>query len=293
MNAFLDLLPRLERQARYQFRALDPERRAEATQEAVALARKAYRDATRQGNDLAEIANGIINFSIRRVGAGRRLGGRPGRDLLSRSAQQSHRFRVGSLSTPLPHGGCLADAIAAEAPPVPDQVADRLDCRAWRAALPDTDRAWADDLALELGTTEAAQRHGVSPARVSQKRRELARSWTLYRTDEPSVGLLRLDDSTPLPPFTLAPDPLRERHPAHAGLTDVIEAGLTEGRIQYRPGKFGTTEPRQQLSCGTQGDQTRTRSTSSFDTVGPPRVERCASRAAKPMPGRVMRSASN
>jgi hypothetical protein len=64
--------------------------------------------------------------------------------------------------------------------PVPEQAAFRIDYPAWVSRLGERDREIVGDMTLDLGTTEIAARHSVSPARISQFRRELHRDWRSF-----------------------------------------------------------------------------------------------------------------
>ena len=56
--------------------------------------------------------------------------------------------------------------------PVPVQAAFRIDYPIWLSQLGQRNRAIAEDMALDLGTFELAERHKISPGRISQLRRE-------------------------------------------------------------------------------------------------------------------------
>jgi len=61
-----------------------------------------------------------------------------------------------------------------------DIVGFRLDCQDWLATLPRLKRRAAEMLACGTSTGDAARELGVSPARVSQYRKELAANWELF-----------------------------------------------------------------------------------------------------------------
>ncbi|WP_145240189.1 hypothetical protein [Urbifossiella limnaea] len=63
---------------------------------------------------------------------------------------------------------------------VPDQAAFRVDFPRFREELTPTTQAALDLLAAGWGTGAAAARLGVTPARVSQLRRELAQKWAAF-----------------------------------------------------------------------------------------------------------------
>ena len=64
--------------------------------------------------------------------------------------------------------------------PVDEQAAFRIDFPAWLASLGDRKRRITEDLMLGERTMDVARRHGLSEARISQLRRELSDSWTVF-----------------------------------------------------------------------------------------------------------------
>jgi hypothetical protein len=102
--------------------------------------------------------------------------------VLSPVAQRKHGFRVGKL----PDFATLVGSPLEEAlqdntvSPVPEQVHFRLDYPSWRSTRTDRDRRLIDALMAGERTLEAGRAFGLSPARVSQKRREFHHGWLAY-----------------------------------------------------------------------------------------------------------------
>ena len=117
------------------------------------------------------------------------------KDAMNRFTQRRHGFTVESLPISprtcvgdlysRPHGQLLHDTYEERLrdntqTPVPEQVAFRLDWPAWLATITDRDR--------RLGTGHGAQpphqgfapKYGLSPARISQKRREFHDDWQRF-----------------------------------------------------------------------------------------------------------------
>jgi hypothetical protein len=129
----------------------------------------------------------------RAVKSGRRLCGQEkARDVLSRTAQQRHRFTVASLPCSLaasherlysvPRGQRQQDALEEllqddGRTPIPDQVAFRIDFRSWSQTLTERDRRLVQELMLGERTRDVARRFAVSPGRISQKRRQFHDDW--------------------------------------------------------------------------------------------------------------------
>jgi hypothetical protein len=63
---------------------------------------------------------------------------------------------------------------------VPEQVCFRLDWPAWLTTITERDRRLVDDLALSHRTKDLANKYGLSPARISQKRREFFDDWRRF-----------------------------------------------------------------------------------------------------------------
>src|SRR5205085_7671788 len=64
--------------------------------------------------------------------------------------------------------------------PVPDQVCFRLDFPCWLNTLTERDRRVVGDLMAGERTLDVADKHGLSPARVSQLRREFMEGWLAF-----------------------------------------------------------------------------------------------------------------
>jgi len=181
---FLQLLPRVEMHARVAFRHVRcPHRRNDAVAEVVALAWKWYVRLVRRGKDPASFVTALATFAARAVRSGRRLCGRePAREALSALSQARHGYVVASL----PGASTLIGSVFDEAlrdnrrTPVDEQAAFRLDFPAWLCSLGRRDRRLAEAMALGHRTGELARRFRVSPARVSQLRREFHDGWVWF-----------------------------------------------------------------------------------------------------------------
>ena len=186
---FLCILPRIETHARIAFRHLRcPGKRDDAVAEVVAVAWKWYLRLGETGKDIDGFVTTFADYAVRHVRSGRRLCGQArAKDAFSPLAQARHGFRVESLVPATrdgygslysaPHGQGAQDAYEERlrdntTTPPPDQAAFRIDWPGFLATLGTRDRAIIRDMACDLGTGELADRHRVSPARISQLRRE-------------------------------------------------------------------------------------------------------------------------
>jgi hypothetical protein len=68
--------------------------------------------------------------------------------------------------------------------PVPDQVAFRIDFPAWCRTRTERDRRIIHDMACNERTTNLARKYGVSPARISQLRRDYHEEWNRFCADK-------------------------------------------------------------------------------------------------------------
>src|SRR5262245_42746063 len=182
--AFLSILPRIERHGRVYFRHVRcPDRKADAIGEMVALSWRWFVRLAEQGKDATRFPSVLATFAARAVYSGRRLAGAcKAKDALSPAAQRRHGFAVGRLPDfSTLNGNPLAEALQDNTrSPVLDQVAFRFDFPAWLASLGARDRGIAQDMAQGHRTGELAQKYGLSPARISQLRREFYRDWQQF-----------------------------------------------------------------------------------------------------------------
>ena len=174
---FMALLPHIERYGRFYFCHIRcPQGKEEALQEMRALTWLWFLRLVSQGKDPADLSGALAAFAARRGHAGRRLCGQEKpRDVLSPRAQRLNGIGLDRL-----YNEALQDNTRT---PPPDQVASRCDFLAWRGTRTDRDRLIMDDLMLGDRTLEVARKHAVSPARISQLRREFYRDRMRFGND--------------------------------------------------------------------------------------------------------------
>ncbi len=181
---FLLLLPRIEAHARVYFRFIRcGDKRTDRNTETIALAWKWFLRLEARGKDAAQFANTFAILAAKAVRSGRRLAGMErARDVMNGHTQQRRGFVVGRL----PDFSTITDNPITEAltdntmTPPPDAAAFRCDFPRWLESLPDRDRRVARELMVGEGTLDTARRFRMSPARVSQLRRELCEDWARY-----------------------------------------------------------------------------------------------------------------
>jgi DNA-directed RNA polymerase specialized sigma24 family protein len=189
--AFLAILPRIETHARICFRHLGcPQSRDDAVAETVALAWQSYLRLVERGKDPADFASTFADYAARAVRRGRRVCGQEaGQEVLSPTAQARHDFMVRRLPAgpSTLEGSPLEEALLDNAiTPPPDAAAFRIDFPAWLATWPERDRRLIETLGLGERTLVLADRFGLTPGRISQKRREYHGDWERFCGDPPA-----------------------------------------------------------------------------------------------------------
>ena len=188
--SFLAILPRIETHARICFRHLGcPQGRDDAVAETVALAWQSYLRLVERGKDPAAFVSRFADYAARAVRRGRRVCGQEaGQEVLSPRAQARHDFAVLRLlqRTTL-NGSPLEEALLDNAvTPPPEAAAFRIDFPAWLATWPERDRRLIEALGLGERTLALADQFGLTPGRISQKRREYHGDWERFCGDLPA-----------------------------------------------------------------------------------------------------------
>jgi len=194
---FLTLVPRIETHARIYFRFVDcPETRADKVAEAVALTWRWFVRLADRGKDVTTFPAAFASLVTKVVKSGRRLCGQEKvKDVLSPLAQQRHGFKVESLPSSTSalrqklfsnlHGQRHLDAYEERLQdntqtPVPDQAAFRIDFSAWLETLTARERRVIRAMAQNEHTKELSRTFEVSPARISQLRRQFQEGWMAF-----------------------------------------------------------------------------------------------------------------
>jgi hypothetical protein len=181
------VLPRVLSHGDVSFRHVKcPHRREDAVQEMIALAWKWHRRLAEKGKDAINFPTALASYAARAVRSGRRLAGHErSKDLLSPVAKRRHGFALERLPDFSTLGGtALEEALHDNrVSPVADQVAFKIDFPAWRLTYSDRERRIIDQLMVGGHTLEVSRAFGLSPARISQKRREFHDSWLAFCGD--------------------------------------------------------------------------------------------------------------
>jgi hypothetical protein len=188
--AFLELLPTVERYARFAFRYLKHfHDREDAIQETIALTWAWFRRLRERGKDAAAFPSALARFATRQIKTGRRLCGREStRDVLSPTARLRHGFQVESLEGRGPNGKgswleYLADNTRSN---VADAAAFRVDFAAWLSRLGGRHQSMIAGLVQQERTLDLARQFRLSPGRVSQLRAEYHGDWQRFHGELPA-----------------------------------------------------------------------------------------------------------
>jgi hypothetical protein len=176
---FMALLPEIRQHVRFAFRRMQPDRREEAIQEALANALVAYIRLYELGKTDVAYASPLADYAVRQVCDGRQVAcPLNSYDVLSPYAQRKQGFAVSRLQRPDETEGTWKEILVEDPSCTPAELAaSRLDFEAWLHRLPRHKRRVASTLAGGETTCGAARKFRVTPGRVSQLRRELAENW--------------------------------------------------------------------------------------------------------------------
>jgi hypothetical protein len=193
---FLGILPRIELHGRIYFRHLSQHQKADAIQEMRALAWKWFLHLIQIGKNPVNFLKVFTTLLARAVVSGRRLAGMTkSKDAMNSATQRRFGFQVEPLPK-LSHSHrlhCHGISDNPELPeifeeqlrnntvtPIPDQVQFRIDWPAWLATLTGRERRMIRAMAGNESTKNLSCQFEVSPARISQKRREFHDDWQRF-----------------------------------------------------------------------------------------------------------------
>jgi hypothetical protein len=188
---FMAMMPAIETHAKVAFRHLDPEAREEMVQEVICNACRAYaRLVELKKTDLA-YAGVLARFGVAQARSGRRTGGKLNcRDVLSPYCQHRKNLVVERLDRYDAKEAAWAEALVEDRHAGPaDTAATRIDFSAWLEILPCRLRKIAMFLANGETTSTTARRFRLSPARISQIRRELYDAWNRFQGDSLATSI--------------------------------------------------------------------------------------------------------
>ena len=184
---FLALLPQIVRHAKVVFRHLKPEARAEMVQEVVCNAMQAFVRLVQLEKTSIAYAAPLAAYGCRQARDGRKVGGHLNvKDVSSSYCQRLKGVVLERLDSFDEDENAWSEVLVEDRRAGPADIArTRIDFSDWLDSLSRRDRRVAEFLAQGETTRAAATRFKVSDGRISQLRRELARSWQRFVGDEP------------------------------------------------------------------------------------------------------------
>jgi hypothetical protein len=176
------MVPRIRRHAQQCFRKLRPELREELIAEVIAAALASYARLVERGREDLAFPSPLAKFALAQVRQGRQVGNRLSiRDVSSRYAQQRKGFQVERLDQFDATDSEWKEVLVEDRRANPAELAaSRIDFAAWFRQLSSRCRRIANFLARGESTFAAARQFALSPARISQLRRELHASWLAF-----------------------------------------------------------------------------------------------------------------
>lgn len=188
--AFLSLLPEIRRRLRWAFRDLHSEEREEAVQEGICNCCLAFSRLCQLGRPEAATARSLCQFAAAHYRVGRRVGARMNaRDVTSAYCQYKKGVRVQSPDQLRQSGSAWEEMLVEDRSVTPaDLAASRIDYSAWLKTLDRFRRRIAETLATGETTKRSARLFRISPARISQIRRELMDAWNRFHARNEPVA---------------------------------------------------------------------------------------------------------
>jgi hypothetical protein len=189
--AFEAMLPAIEKQAKFEFRHLDPDAREEAVQETVCNACQAYVRLVELGKTDVAFPSALARFGVSQTREGRKVGGKLNcLDVSSDYCQQKKNLLVERLDHYDSEEQAWAEILVEDRHVGPAETAIvRIDFAAWLLFLPRRLRKIAMFLANGETTSAAAKRFRVSQGRILQIRKELLLAWHRFQGEESALAV--------------------------------------------------------------------------------------------------------
>ncbi len=181
---FLKMLPDIRRCALFAFRTLQGDAKEEAIAEMLANVFVAFNRLMERGKRDRIYASVLTRYAIAQIRCGRKVGMSLNSNcILSHAAQLKHKHHIKRLDDLGSSGEWLGFIIEDQQTPVPDQAAFRCDFPEWLKTLSPKNRLIAERLAVGETASNLAHDCKLSRGRISQIRRELARSWQKFHEE--------------------------------------------------------------------------------------------------------------
>jgi len=186
-KAFLAMLPAIIQHAKIAFRHVRGQDRQDKIQETVANALVAFRRLVQLKKVDLAYPSVLARYAVAQIKDGRLVGGSMNvKDVSSPYCQRVKGVVMERLDRYDADDECWQEILIPDKTCTPAELAaSRIDVQAWFKSLSRRDRRVAEFLAAGQTTTAAASKFKVSAGRISQLRRELARSWQRFVGDDP------------------------------------------------------------------------------------------------------------
>ena len=183
---FVAMMPAIVKNARIAFRHLDYEARTEVVHEIVVSAMLAYYRLHQQRKVDLAYPSVLVRFAISQYRDGRRVGEKMNcRDVLSPYARRMKGIQVESLHGNDHEREPWRELLVEDKHAGPAEIAAaRIDVAEWLESMTERDRQIAAALSQGTSTKDVARQFGVSPGRISQKRREFLESWRAFQGEQ-------------------------------------------------------------------------------------------------------------
>jgi hypothetical protein len=181
------MLPQIVNHAKFAFRNLRGEARQDCIQETIANALVAFVALVRHGKMSIAYPSVLAKYATAQINEGRLVTNRLNvREVLSPYAQRLKNFKVERLDIhDKDDENTWCEVLVEDRRCGPAQIAcTRIDFESWLHSLSSRHRRLAQYLSLGHRTSDAAKKFKITAGRVSQVRRELAKSWRKFVGDD-------------------------------------------------------------------------------------------------------------
>jgi hypothetical protein len=180
---FLAMLPKIQEQARYQFRHLKGDHQDEAVQEVICNCCLAYARLVEQGRAEAATWSTLSRYGIAQVRVGRRVGNSLNvKDVTSPHCQLRKQVGMQSLHRWNSQKEEWIEMVVEDRHSTPADLASfRIDFREFLRSLSRRNRQIALQLCKGETNEGVARRFRITMGRVSQLRRELCEAWREFQ----------------------------------------------------------------------------------------------------------------
>lgn len=178
---FEAMLPAIRQMAQFAFRTLPAWEREEAVSDVIVNAFCAFRRLVDLDKIDLAYPTPLGRFAISQYRSGRRVGtSLSKRDVLASPDRDRARYLVSSLNAQETEREWCETIADHRYWPVADQAAFRVDFPAWLRSQSRRDRGLIKFLSVGNRSCDAAERFGLSPARISQLRAQWQASWAQF-----------------------------------------------------------------------------------------------------------------